>query len=60
MMSALELTASHSPVCLLTFDKTLASAAEEEGLVGLYGYDVDTDSFIAELTARGLWVPALP
>ena len=58
IMAALELRNTVSPVVVLSFDKGLVKAAEAEGLVAVYGYDVDTDSLIQELTSQGKWIPA--
>ena len=46
IMAALELRKALSPVAFLSFDKGLVKAAMAEGLVAVYGHDVDTDSLI--------------
>jgi hypothetical protein len=58
IMAALELRKTVSPVAFLSFDKGLVKAALAEGLMAVYGHDVDTDALIQELTKEGKWIPA--
>lgn len=57
IMAALELRKTFSPVAFLSFDKGLVKAAVAEGLVAVYGHDIDTDSLIQELTSQDKWIP---
>jgi hypothetical protein len=42
---------------VLSFDKDLVKAAVAEGLVAVYGQDLDTDSLIQELRSQHQWMP---